>query len=84
MRTFWSLLAFSFALLPCSSVKADSALTLNDYRLKASLLPAVCAQVGGTINYATHANDCKLPTVTSRVPSAATTPTKALPITIKH
>jgi hypothetical protein len=84
MRAFWPLLAFSLVLSVGTAAQADSQpLKLDDYRLKA-LLPAVCSQYGGTINYATRGNDCKLPTVTSKIPTATTTSSRALPITTRQ
>jgi cytochrome c oxidase assembly factor CtaG len=84
MRAFWLFLAFSLVLAFCPAAQADTqALTLNDYRQKA-LVPAACLQVGGTIIYATHTSTCKLPTITSKIPSSALTATRALPVTTKH
>lgn len=84
MRAFWTLLAFSLVLAFCPAAQADSqALTLNDYRNMA-ILPAECTQVGGTVVYATHGTTCKLPTITSKIPSAAITASRALPVTTRH
>jgi hypothetical protein len=86
MRACWPLLAFSLLLLSCPAAQADSPqqpLKLEHYRLKAAL-PAICSQVGGTLGYGTHANQCQLPTATSKIPSAATTAIRALPITVKR
>jgi cytochrome c oxidase assembly factor CtaG len=86
MRIRWSLLAFCLVMPLCSPVKADTKpqpLSLKDYRAKATL-PAACSQVGGTLVYGGMTPDCKLLTVTSKVPSASTTPGRAIPITAKH
>ncbi len=86
MRMTWLFPAFFSALLLCPAAKADSAqkpMTLDDYRTKAAL-PAICAQVGGTIVYGTNAHECKLPTVTTKVPSSANTASHALPVTVNH
>ena len=89
MRHCWPLLAFSLALLLCPSAQAQAtdqpqqALSLRDYRVKAAL-PAVCSQLGGTIVYGTNAHDCKLPTVTSKIPSSGSAAGHALPMTVRH
>jgi hypothetical protein len=86
MRPLLALLAFSWVFLLGPSVQADASqepLKLDSYRLKA-LLPAICSQIGGTIVYGAHTHDCKLPTVSSKIPSSSATTGRALPVSVGH
>ncbi len=85
MRACWPLVAICLLTL-CPNAMADTpqqAQRLDSYRIKA-VLPGICAQIGGNIVYGTHARQCQLPTVTRKIPSAMTTASRALPVTIKH
>jgi hypothetical protein len=86
MRACLSLAVICLLQLPCATAHADSVqqpLSLQTYRVKAAL-PAICTQVGGTILYGSHAQQCKLPTATSKIPQATAAARHALPVSIRH
>jgi len=58
-------------------------MSLNDYRVK-SAVPANCIKFGGKLLYNGGTPACQLPQLTAKTPLKATTPARALPITIRH
>ncbi|PKU22839.1 hypothetical protein [Telmatospirillum siberiense] len=87
MRVYWSLLVLSLSLPFCSTAMADSTTgqSLQNYRAKATYsLPSACVQAGGTVVYTAHTPECKLPTLSSKTPSAVTTPARATPLSAQH
>lgn len=86
MRFHWPILVLCLSLPLCPAALADSSgMSLQNYRAKATYsVPAACIQAGGTVDYSTPTPGCKLPTLSTRVPSSTTTPSRALPLTTKH
>jgi hypothetical protein len=58
-------------------------MSLDAYRVK-SAEPANCIKFGGKLIYNGGTPACQLPQLTAKTPLKATTPARALPITIRH